>query len=224
VILGRVFSAGPSAAAKRATGESWPREAVVDALRARFPALDDLGEEGAFALYRVTDGEVRFVVALHLVEGARRKVLDVGFIARFSGYDLSEAALERANRLLHISVLAEDLGDIYLLSAVEAAGPFNAETFSLLLEAWRRDLLVALHALSGGTLASAFPLARSALALQNATNAASEGRSASDLFRAFAAAAGRDAAVCPDCGGRGRAGLFARLCAACGGAGFSARR
>lgn len=222
--LGKLFSAEPRAAAKRPAGDFWPRPAVVDALKARFSAVDDVGEEGAFALYRITDGEVRFVVALHLVEGARQKVVDVGFIARFSGYALTEAALERANRLLHISVLAEELGDIYLLSAIEAAGPFNPQTFALLLEAWRRDLLVALHALSGGTLASAFPLARSAAALRYATNEAAEGRSAADLFRAFASAAGREAAVCPECSGRGRAGAFARRCAACDGAGFAVRR
>jgi hypothetical protein len=199
----------------------WPRAGVVAAVKARFGAVEDIGQEQGYALYGVTDRDVRFVVALLLVAGATDKISEIGFIARFTGFQLSANALEQANRRLHISVLADEWGELYLLGGVAATGAFNPATFTLVLEAWRRDLTIALQALAGGSVADAFGAARSAAAAQFATNAAPEKPEAMlAAFNAFAAGSGRALAACNACDGRGRIGLIARPCAACDGEGL----
>lgn len=199
----------------------WPRTGVVAALKSRFGAVQELGQEQGYALYGVEDRDVKFVVALLLVAGASDKVSEVGFIARFTGFQLSANALEQANRRLHISVLADEWGELYLLGGVAATGAFNPQTFILVLEAWRRDLTVALQALAGGSVADAFGAARSATAKEFATNVAPEKPEAMlAAFNAFAAGSGRTLAACNACDGRGRTGLIARTCKACDGAGL----
>lgn len=185
--------------------------------------MDDLGEEQGFSLYGVTDGDIRFAVVLALVEGAPDKVSEVGFLARFSGFNLSPAQLEGVNRNLHISVAAfHSDSDLYLIGGVAAAGDFKEDTFTLILEAWRRDLLVILQSMSvSESLAGAYPAARLAAVREFAVNRADETSSAGALFAAYA---GRALAACADCGGRGKTGFFARSCPQCEGSGFVAAR
>ncbi len=189
-------------------------------LRSRYRQLDDLGEEDGLSLFGVNEGEVRFVVALILVEGAKDKVAEVGFLARFSGFALSNAQLDSLNRNLHISVATfHNDGDLYVIGGVSAAGEFSDGSFSLILEAWKRDLLVTLHGISSASFVDAFPAARSAAALQFATNKV--GPSPAALFQSFA---GPDRhRLCPSCGGRGRTGFIARTCSPCDGSGFQRR-
>jgi hypothetical protein len=193
----------------------------VTALRNRYHAMDELGEEDGLSLYGVSEGEVRFVVALILLEGAKEKVAEVGFLARFSGFTLSNAQLDSLNRNLHISVATfHNDGDLYVIGGVAASGEFSEGAFSLILEAWKRDLLVILHGISSSSYLDAFPAARSATALQFATNKVGEAPEA--LFNAFAGA--NRLHPCAACGGRGRAGFPARACQPCGGGGFVASR
>ncbi len=215
---------GKSGAAGLASGV-WPRAKLLAALRKRYPALDDLGEEQGFGLYGVTDGDIRFAVVLALVEGAPDKVSEVGFLARFSGFNLSPTQLDGVNRNLHISVAAfHSDGDLYLIGGVAAAGEFNETTFILILEAWRRDLLVILQSMSlSETLAGAHPAARLAAVQKFAVNRADGAQSAAAMFSSFAGA-GRALATCADCGGRGKTGFFARTCPSCEGSGFVAVR
>ena len=204
----------------RLAGVSWPKGRIVAALRNRYPSMEDLGEDDGLRLFGVAEGEVRFVVALILVAGSAEQVAEIGFLTRFSGFTLSNAQLDAVNRNLHISVATfHNDGDLYLLGGVAAAGEFNEGTFGLVLEAWKRDLLVVLHGISSASFVDAFPAARSQAALRFATNRA-KGDPAT-LFRSLAGAA--RLAVCPACGGRGKTGLMARSCAACAGAGFTAR-
>lgn len=198
---------------------SWPRSRIVTALRSRYHSLDDLGEEDGISLYGVSEGEVRFVVALILLDGAKDKVAEIGFLARFSGFTLSNAQLETLNRNLHISVATfHNDGDLYLIGGVAAAGAFSDGAFLLVLEAWKRDVLVILHGISSASFIDAFPFARSGAALRFAANKFSMGPEA--MFQAFAGAHRRHR--CPDCGGRGKTGLPARTCGPCSGAGFLA--
>ena len=198
----------------------WPRNRIVTALLNRYRELDDLGEEDGLSLFGVSEGEVRFVVALILIEGAKDRVAEVGFLARFSGFALSNAQLESLNRNLHISVATfHNDGDLSVIGGVAAAGEFNEGSFSLILEAWKRDLLVILHGISSASFVEAFPAARSATALRFAMNKA--GASAESLFKTFAGADG--ARLCPSCAGRGRLGLLARTCGPCSGSGFLRR-
>lgn len=199
----------------------WPRPRIVAALRSRYPSIDDLGEEDGVSLYGVSEGEVRFVVALILVEGAKEKVAEVGFLARFSGFTLSNAQLESLNRTLHISIAAfHNDGDLYVLGGVAAAGEFSEGAFNLILEAWKRDLLVVLHGISSASFIDAFPATRSAAALRFATNLA--GAAPDALFKSLAGADRQR--LCPTCDGRGRTGFPARTCNPCDGRGFVAAR
>lgn len=205
----------------------WPKPKILSALKKRYVAIDDLGEESGFAIYGVTDGDIRFAVVMAIVEGARDKVSEVGFLARFSGFNLSQSQLDGVNRNLHISVASFHTdGDLYLIGGVAAAGAFNEGTFMLILEAWRRDLLVILQSMSlSHTLAGAHPAARLETAMKFATNRAPETASAAgDLFAAYASGARRAMASCGVCGGRGKTGFLARPCEECAGSGFVAAR
>lgn len=205
----------------------WPKPKILAALKKRYPAIDDLGEENGFAIYGVTDGDVRFAVVMALVEGAKDKVSTVGFLARFSGFNLTQPQLDSVNRNLHISIASFHTdGDLYLIGGVEAAGAFSEGTFLLILEAWRRDLLVILQSMSlSHTLASAHPAARLETVLKFATNRAPESAEAGgELFATYADGAHRAMAACGACGGRGKAGFLARQCEECGGSGFVAAK
>lgn len=199
----------------------WPKGKVISALRNRYQAIEELGEEDGLRLYGVSDGDVRFVVALIMIDGSAERVAEIGFLARFSGFALSNAQLDAVNRNLHISVATfHNDGDLYLLGGVAAAGEFNDGSFGLILEAWKRDLIVVLHGVSSASFLDANPVARSETALRFATNRATADPAA--LFRSLSGAARLE--VCPDCSGRGRTGLMARSCHACNGAGFVAGR
>lgn len=201
----------------------WPKARIISALKRRYRAVDDLGDDNGFSLYGVTDGEIRFAVALALAAGAGDRVTDVGFLARFTGFSLSDARLEALNRNLHISVASFHTdGDLYLIGGVAAAGEFNDGTFALVLEAWKRDLLVILHAMSlAPSYVEAFPAARLEAVRRFAVNRASDGESAArDLFASFAGGDHRRMSLCAACGGRGKTGLIARSCDACAGSGF----
>jgi hypothetical protein len=202
---------------RRLAQACWPKGKVVAALRSRYQTLDDLGEEDGYRLYGVSDGDVRFVVALILIEGDNERVAEIGFLARFSGFALSNAQLDSVNRNLHISVATfHNDGDLYLLGGVAAAGDFSEGTFSLILEAWKRDLLVVLHGISSASFVDAHPAARSEAALRFAIN-----RAQSDPMALFQSLAGpMRMMVCAACDGRGKTGMIARVCQACDGAGF----
>ena len=128
------------------------------------------------------------------------------------------------NRNLHISVASiEANGDLFLMAGIEAAGSFDPGRFQLLLEGWRRDLMLTLARISEGapSMAAAFPAARLEAAREFAVNAAPapvEGRPVDMLASFLGAKATR--AICADCGGRGKRGFIARLCGACEGTGF----
>lgn len=195
----------------------WPRSRVVSALRNRYQSLEDIGEDEGLHLYGVAEGDVRFVVALIAIDGNPDKVAEIGFLARFSGFALSNAQLDAVNRNLHISVATfHSDGDLYVLGGVAAVGDFSDGAFSLILEAWKRDILIVLKGISSASFVDAFPAARSETARRFATNRA--GADPAALFQSMAGAA--RLSVCPVCSGRGRTGLVARSCNACGGGGF----
>lgn len=201
----------------------WPQGRIVDSLTRQFDKVEAIGEDDGFVVFGVSDRGVNFVVAL--VTAGRNVVTELGFLARFVGFSVSPAQVEQVNRNLHLSVVGlEENGDLYLLAGLEAFGTFDEGAFSLILEAWRRDLMVVLHALSGGaSLMAAFPVARLEAARRFAANAAPrEGeRRTSDLLKAYL---GAPKTFCDGCGGRGKRGLIARRCPDCEGTGFTPRR
>jgi hypothetical protein len=209
--------------AARFSGGAWPQGKIVDVLKRRYQKLERLGDQQGFTLFGISDNGVNFVVAL-LAGPAAGSVSELAFLARFVGFPVDAAAIDRINSKLHLSVMSrEGEGDLYLLAGVEASGAFDEKTFGLLLDAWRRDLMLVLHALSGSSasLADAFPVARAEAARSFAINMAPDGAHdrSGELLKAFVGGEGPKA-VCKDCYGRGRRGLIAKECDCCGGAGF----
>lgn len=203
----------------------WPKSRLLAVLKRRYSAVDDLGEEQGFDLYGITDCEVRFGVILVLADGAPDKVSEVGFLARFSGYSLDQRALAGVNRNLHLSVASvHSDGDLYLIGGVAAAGEFNESTFTLILEAWKRDLLVLIHALTSDTsYAEAMISARLAPLARFASNRAPQDGGADDLFASYAGGAHLHKTLCGVCGGRGKTGFIAKPCEPCDATGFVAK-
>ena len=206
---------------------AWPAARIVGALDRQFQSVEMIGEEQGFALYAVSDHGVNFVVALAQGPGAAGSVAEIGFLARFVGFGACAAAVEDINRNLHLSIASlEGDGDLYVLAGVEVTGVFDEGQFKLLLETWKRDLLIVLHGLSGDSaMASAFAFAGGRAAQSFAINRAPDAGAGeqADVLKSFLAARSMKA-VCDDCGGRGRRGLIARPCETCEGAGFVADR
>lgn len=200
---------------------SWPQARIVEALKRQYDSVESIGEDDGFVLYAIGDRGINFVIAL--ITAVKSEVVEIGFLARFAGFSVDRAAVERLNRNLHLSVAGlEADGDLYLLAGVEAAGAFDEGMFLLILQAWGRDLMLVLNALGGGaSLAAAFPVARSETARRHATNRAPEveGGVMPDLLKAYLGDRA-SMSVCGECGGRGRRGLVARTCEACRGSGF----
>ncbi|MEM9704958.1 MAG: hypothetical protein AAF850_02645 [Pseudomonadota bacterium] len=227
----------------RAAQGAWPKASIVKALSEHYGDVEELGGEQGFSLYGVTKSNLNFVVALLEVQGAPDRISEIGFLARFVGFSLEPAEVEMLNRNLHISVCRPENDDFFLLAGIAADGGFNPDTFKLILQAWQRDLTIALLAMSGNADASgAFPVLSSPAALKFSSNAAPEwfdgqraaslassdapepvganSRNPSDLVSHFLSS-GAQRSVCRDCGGRGKRGLIATVCGTCDGVGLS---
>ncbi|MEL6360342.1 MAG: zinc finger-like domain-containing protein [Pseudomonadota bacterium] len=154
-------------------GDAWPVSEILSVLRQRFSGIEHLGDEDLFSLYGVADRDVRFVVALVRMPADPEKTMEVGFLSRFSGYPLTQGALEKINRNLHLSVASFDSdGDVFLIGGVQAVGEFDKKVFTAVLDAWRRDLMVLIEGLTGRPVYRASPVARSATAMAFAENKA----------------------------------------------------
>ncbi len=209
----------------------WPKAGIVSALKSRFGGIEDLGRDDGFSIYGVIDNEIRFAVALVESSQDHRLVEEIGFLALFVGAGYTPGDVEAMNRNLHISVASLDAsGDLFLIGGAKPSGEFTEAGFGLILDSWRRDLLVLLH---GGqnmaSLSRSAPVARIDAARLFAQNAPSPVQDKggiggmSGLLSTFLGEGRSKTTVCLDCNGRGRIGFFARSCAPCAGAGFIAR-
>lgn len=213
----RRFSGGAREAA-------WPVDKVVSALEAQYGAIRLLGEDGPISAYGVQHNGVNFIIALRETAQSSGKLAELGFLARFVGFPVSEPVVESLNRNLHIAFASiEANGDLFLMAGLEVAGAFDQAQLVLMLESWKRDLMMTLSRISGDglSMADAFPAARLEAAREFAINAAPapvDGKPV-DLLSSFLGA-GAKRAVCGDCGGRGKRGFIARMCGACDGSGF----
>lgn len=203
---------------------AWPVDKVVAVLESQYGALNMLGEEGPLAVYGVQQNGINFVVALMQTTEGSGKLADMGFLARFMGFDVNEPLVEALNRNLHMSVASiEASGDLFLMAGVEVLGAFDPGRLINLLESWKRDLMMTLHRISGdsASMAAAFPAARLEAARDFAMNAAPapvDDRPV-DMLESFLGAKHKRA-LCADCGGRGKRGFIARMCDECDGTGF----
>ena len=207
---------------------SWPVDDVVAALKQRFSGVDKLGEDGPLKVYGVQDNGVNFVVALMQTAPGSGQVAELGFLARFIGFPATPDLVEKINRNLHISVASIENDDLFLMAGLQVVGAFDETQFNLIIEAWRRDLALCLHGISGdrASMAEVFPAAKLEAARNFAANRApaSGGRSDTDMLSTFLGAKRASRVICEACGGRGKRGFFAaRTCEVCGGAGFVER-
>lgn len=205
---------------------SWPLSKVMAALEGQFGALETLGEDGPLKVFGVQDNGVNFVVALMQTGPESGKIAEMGFLARFVGFPVDLRLIESLNRNLHISMASLEGNDLFLMAGLAVTGAFDAGQFRLIMEQWRRDLMMTLHGLSGegASLAAAFPAARMEAARNFAMNVApapADDRPV-DMLASFLGANAKKA-VCADCGGRGKRGLIARMCGECDGSGFVTR-
>jgi len=212
--------------AGRSDGGSWPLSKIIAALNTQYGSPELLGEEGPLQVYGVQDNGLNFVVAVLQSPAGSGKVVELGFLARFVGFPVDVQVISDLNRNLHISVASLEGGELFLMAGVQVSGKYDQKQFVLLLEAWRRDLTMTMHGISGEgrSLSEAFPAARMAAAVRFATNAAPSGEGASprDILSTFLGDKGADQEICEDCGGRGKRGLIARMCVECDGTGFVA--
>jgi hypothetical protein len=199
----------------------WPADKISAVLRRRYQKVSTLGNEDAFTLYGIEDNGLKFVVALIGVEGAPDRVAEIAFLASFVKGGVTQQAVEMINRNLHISYAGlDEKGALVLLAGVQASGAYEESTFILLLDVWKRDLLMVLQVLSGrASLAEASPIARSEAAMSFASNRLAEGGDGADPLSALLSA-NIGKGFCGECGGRGKRGFVARTCESCDGTGF----
>ncbi len=204
---------------------AWPASKILAALKSRYGGVDKVGEDGPIKVYKVEDNGVNFVVALMQSAPGSGKVIEIGFLARFVGFPTNAQMIETINRNLHISVVALEGNDLFLMAGVSVNGPYDDAQFMLLLESWRRDLAVTLANLSGdqASYADAFPVAKMAAARNLATNTAphADGDMSLDMLSSFLGVKpSKQMLVCDVCNGRGKRGLIARTCGECDGVGM----
>lgn len=233
VVFKKLFSAGDrkrEEARKSLSADFWPRTEITRVLEQRYSQVEHLQDDNGFALYGVVDNDLRFVVALVTVPGNETLISEVGFIARFSNFKISPNQLEALNRNLHLSLAAFDqAGDIHLIGGVKAQGAFNSGAFTLVLDSWRRDLLLVIMVLNEKvSFMDAFPAAKldavQKFALNTKPKATSDGQETAapeqDMLSRFMSTTRASFAPCADCDGRGKRGLIARTCDGCDGAGI----
>lgn len=204
--------------------QSWPLAKVSAALELKYADVELAGEDGPITVYAVHDNGVNFIVAMMQSAPGSGKIIELGFLACFIGFPVDAQKIESINRNLHISVATLEGADLYLMAGLLVSGAYDDGQFSLILDAWRRDLMMALNGLNDETfsMAAAFPAAKSALALKFATNKAPERQNDQPPIDILSSFLGANASkvVCDDCGGRGKRGLIARMCGECDGTGF----
>ena len=207
---------------------AWPLERILNALKARYESVETVGEDGPITVFGVQDHGVNFVVAVVETAPGSGKVVEVGFLARFVGFPVTVQVVEQLNRNLHIAVATLEGSDLFLMAGLQVSGAYDDGKFAAIIEAWRRDLAVALHGIGDAqtSMIKAFPAARLASARQFATNAAPQetGGAPIDILSNFLGAKAAAKEICDQCDGRGKRGLIARMCEECDGEGFIAAR
>lgn len=205
--------------------QAWPLSKIVSALEAVYDKADEIGEDGPLRVYGVEDHGVNFVVAMMQTGPGTGMVTELGFLARFIGFPVDAGVIQGVNRNLHISVASMEGPDLFLMAGVQVTGAYDRGQFSLILEAWRRDLMVTLHGISGGdhAFADLFPAAKMEAAMRFASNTApnADGAAPVDMLKRFLGSEDASKQFCDACGGRGKRGLIARTCNDCDGTGFA---
>ncbi|MEQ1929816.1 MAG: hypothetical protein ABL957_04680 [Parvularculaceae bacterium] len=193
---------------------TWPRVRIEEALKSSFTSTLVIGQDEAHTIYDVADKAFRFVVALVHGDGVKAGVTELGFLARFVGFRISDGVLRKLNRELHIADAFIEEGDLYVLAKIAIRKRFSDNKFALILGAWRRDMSFVLAALDRDP---SDPVRDHASAL-GFEAAAVEARPAAFCSAYFWRHEPKVA--CASCSGRGRTTFTMRECGTCDGRGF----
>jgi hypothetical protein len=199
---------------------AWPVKDVMRVLEKEFASLERVGEEPGFSVFQANERGVNFALAMAHPNGANTAISELFLLAGFSGYPIDDQQLETVNRALHLSVAQFEHGDLYIMARIPAQGAFNRSKFTMLLEAWRRDLAVLIQFLTQPvSLSAALSQTQFAMAQRAAMNTAA-GAGDESLSKRFMG--GAPSQLCMACAGRGKVGFAARDCQDCAGRGLVA--
>ncbi|MEM6413438.1 MAG: hypothetical protein AAF720_02140 [Pseudomonadota bacterium] len=195
---------------------SWPKKAVISALKERYGTIEELSEETGYSVLGIVENDIRFAVILVKRQVLNKKsdeIIEVGFVARFEGFSMSEADISAVNGNLHISVMAQDAGgDLFLVGGVLATNEFNNGAFQLVLEAWRRDLAIAIQGVTQDSFFGSHPALLNDVALNFAINRRQRGDNVApeEMLSRFLGGH-RSAVMSADDSANEKKGLFRRL-------------
>ncbi len=140
----------------------WPLQSMLQVLERRFDSVKHLSDDGNNQFYEVEDRGLIFHMVFVNVEGAPDKVAGFAFLCYFKGFDLTDEGVAALNRNLHLSVAERDEGEdgLLLFASLGIKGAWDPDLFSLVLDAWNRDLVMTIKMLvPEASIASALPAA-----------------------------------------------------------------
>ncbi len=141
----------------------WPLSSILAVMGRAYDNVSHIEDDNNQRYYEVELKGLKFLAILVHAEGAPEKIQHFGFMGYFAGFDLSINGAEALNRNLHISVAElDDNQNLILFSFLEAQGAFDESHFSMILEAWHRDIVMTLKMITPG---ASFGTALSARAL-----------------------------------------------------------
>ncbi len=145
----------------------WPLDSMIKVLERAYEEVEILppAQEDRDTKYiRVSEKGLNFLALLFNAPEEPEKILQFGFLGLFKGFELSATGAEALNRNLHVSVTEfDDQGNLLLMSMFDAGGAFDEGRFAMILEAWKRDIVMTLKMLTPGL---SFKEALSANAIQ----------------------------------------------------------
>lgn len=233
----KVFS---GLAKSNAGGEPyWPLERIEAALAAEYTNVtrQEAGSGGGPLVWLSCEHRnLQFLIGVLQKAPGSGHVIELGFFAIFQGVPFSAQQIDMLNGSLNIAVISREADDnLYLMAGLSVTGSFDEAGFKSLLTTWNRDIVVAIHHLSQQTssLADAFLISEADAAVKSfALNKVDvdqqpEGAttgSGTDFFARFLDGGTPTEALCIECDGRGKRGVFARQCPSCDGAGVTVVR
>ncbi|NOX94320.1 MAG: hypothetical protein GXP04_04270 [Alphaproteobacteria bacterium] len=206
--------------------EFWPLSKVVGDLKRKYGKADELGEDGPLKVYGVEDNGVNFVVAVMQTAPGSGKIIELGLLARFIGFPVDARMVGNINQKLTISVASMEGADLFLMAGLQVTGAYDQSQFYMILETWRRDLMVTIQGINGdsASMTHGLPIGKLEAAYSFATNIAVDKGEKSgpkiDMLSQFFGGEGASKEFCDLCHGRGKRGFLSRTCDDCDGSGF----
>ena len=235
-MLGRLFSGHREDDALSASlaSASWSVDQVIATVGKVFETTDKISEDGDILIYGIEEKGLKFVLVMLQDAPASGRVVQLAIFTKLVGFGPSAQQVDEANASLQISVAQmETGGDVVLSTGLDVRGDFDDAVFTMFLLSWRRDLVMALRAISGAdaSMSMMMPGAQNEAAMafasitapraQAADTPFSPSRAGEELLARFMGGADKVPTTCPHCKGRGRQGrFFTSMCEHCGGTGL----